>query len=85
MINMPSIIQRQPTIPQGTSVQIQSYPPSTNILPTSRSTPNVRQSKSVGNPYALLLPPRSSPHSPSQIQQSIPSLLNNAKKKLKYR
>jgi hypothetical protein len=81
MVNMPSIIQRQSTTPQGASIQIQSYPSSTNISSTPRAMPpttSVRQPKSVGNPYAVLLPSRSLPPPPPQMQQRIPSLLNNA-------
>jgi hypothetical protein len=81
MMNMPSIIQRPSTTSQGTSIQIQPYPSSTTISSTPRAmppTPSVRQPKAVGNPYAVLLPSRPLPPPPPQMQQRIPSLLNNA-------
>ncbi|CAF4325461.1 unnamed protein product, partial [Adineta steineri] len=85
VINMPAIIQRQLTIPQPIPAQIQSYTPSTNftretISSTSRPiapTHNVRQSKSIGNPYAVLLPSRLPQQIPLQIQSSVPSSINN--------
>ncbi|CAF3938790.1 unnamed protein product [Adineta steineri] len=85
VINMPAIIQRQLTIPQPIPAQIQSYTPSTNftretISSTSRPiapTHNVRQSKSIGNPYAVLLPSRLPQQIPLQIQSSVPTSINN--------
>ncbi|CAF0984545.1 unnamed protein product [Adineta steineri] len=85
VINMPAIIQRQITIPQPIPAQIQSYTPPTNftretISSTSRPiapTHNVRQSKSIGNPYAVLLPSRLPQQIPLQIQSSVPSSINN--------
>ncbi|CAF0984868.1 unnamed protein product [Adineta steineri] len=85
VINMPAIIQRQLTIPQPIPAQIQSYTPSTNFTretmsSTSRPiapTHNVRQSKSIGNPYAVLLPSRLPQQIPLQIQSSVPTSINN--------
>ncbi|CAF4325605.1 unnamed protein product, partial [Adineta steineri] len=85
VINMPAIIQRQITIPQPIPAQIQSYTPPTNftretISSTSRPiapTNNVRQSKSIGNPYAVLLPSRLPQQIPLQIQSSVPTSINN--------
>ncbi|CAF4410875.1 unnamed protein product, partial [Adineta steineri] len=81
----PAIIQRQITIPQPIPAQIQSYTPPTNftretISSTSRPiapTNNVRQSKSIGNPYAVLLPSRLPQQIPLQIQSSVPTSINN--------
>ncbi|UJR15425.1 hypothetical protein I4U23_002370 [Adineta vaga] len=85
MINRPSIIQRQTTIPQASPIQIQQYPPpstnfsrettSTNSRPTSSAT-NGRQPKSIGNPYAVVLPtrlPQVVTPVPTQIQQATPT------------
>ncbi|CAF3530874.1 unnamed protein product [Rotaria sp. Silwood1] len=86
MPTMPIIIRGQSTIPQETPIQIQSFRPSTDVSRESISTTsrpiaptlNVprpsRPSKSIGNPYAVVLPIRPSQYPTFQQQQSIVSL-----------
>jgi hypothetical protein len=89
---MPSILRGQPPIPQAAFVQAQSYPSSTdfsrenmssNLRPTAPAL-NVprppRPTKSIGNPYAVVLPPRATqyPFPQQQQQPAIPSLLRNS-------
>jgi hypothetical protein len=89
MSSMPTILRGQSTIPQGTSVQTSSHPPSTDfpradISSTSRPippAPNVlgppRLQKSVGNPYTVGLPQRPTQYPSSQQRQSTSCLTTN--------
>ena len=98
--NMPTILRTQPTVPQATSVQTQSYPSLTDfsrdtissnlrsIAPALNIPRPPRPAKSIGNPYAVVLPVRPSQYTfPQQQQQpqqqlqqqqpTVPSSINN--------